>query len=149
MPQSLQSFREDSLPSKAKAEKAQVLLKGGHYEAALQYFRQADISETSSVDSYVWQAVCLIYLERFQSAVEVCDRALAVDSGHPRVWLFRGVACQRLGRWRDAYACYDRATGQQSQTQVRFTAQWKTWLRALKTSIKGIFNSHHSNLRIH
>ncbi|MEL6384654.1 MAG: tetratricopeptide repeat protein [Cyanobacteria bacterium J06626_18] len=149
MPQSLQSFREGSLPCLTKVDKAKALLQKGHYEAALQYFRQAEMLETPSADNSVWQSICLIHMGRFQVALDLCDRALTLDGDHPQAWLFRGVACQRLGRWREAYACYDNATGRQPGGQAGLVVQAKGWLRTLKASIKGIFNSRHSRLRVH
>ena len=149
MPQSLQTIRQGSLSRLANAQEAQAFLQEGCYEAALQSFHQADASGSLSVDDYVSQAVCLLHLDQFQTALEVCDRVLATDSNHAKAWLFRGVACQRLGHWRDAYVCYDRATGQQSHRQTAFARSMWRVLRGLKSSIKGIFNNRQSHLRVH
>lgn len=129
--------------------KAESLLEQGQCEAALYCFRQAAL-EMQSADNYVSQAVCLIHLARPQEALRACDRAIAFDSNSPTAWLFRGVACHRLGRWREAYICYDLATGQSPRKQFRFPKiRVANRLGPLKALIKGAFNSQRARLRVH
>ncbi|MGC8714882.1 MAG: tetratricopeptide repeat protein [Leptodesmis sp.] len=52
----------------------------------------------------------LIYLERYEEALESCDRAIAIYPDDQEAWIFRGVALQRLGRFKLAYASYEHAT---------------------------------------
>ncbi|NER80639.1 MAG: tetratricopeptide repeat protein, partial [Leptolyngbya sp. SIO1D8] len=106
---SLESLASDDQPGKQSwSDQAHSLLEQGEYGAALEYFRQA-VQTAPLADDYVSQAVCLIHLDRPQEALEMCDRALSLNSGHSRAWLFRGVALHRLGQFDEAYACYDLA----------------------------------------
>ncbi|MDB9526554.1 tetratricopeptide repeat protein [Oscillatoria sp. CS-180] len=84
------------------------MLDQGHYEAALDCLSQAPQSAHNS-DNLVNQAVCLIHLSRSEEALQVCDRALTFTPNHAQAWLFKGVAFHRLGRHKDAYACYSKA----------------------------------------
>jgi Flp pilus assembly protein TadD len=58
----------------------------------------------------------LFHLQQFADAVTSCDRALALQPTDPEAWLFRGSALQRLGRYKEAYAAFDKATGRQPQS---------------------------------
>lgn len=82
----------------------------GHYAEALRYFEEALALESDNVDALLYAAVCLIHGQRLQEALEKCDRILAQCPDHAQAWMFRGVALQRLGQYRQAYAAYDHAT---------------------------------------
>ena len=128
---------------------AQGLLTDSRYEADLYSLRQAAV-EVPSAENYVSQAVCLIHLARPLEALQACDRAIGFDSNNPRAWLFRGVACHRLGRWQEAYTCYDLATGLAPRKQVGCSqVQPLVGLGVLKSFVKGAFNSRLTRLRVH
>jgi tetratricopeptide (TPR) repeat protein len=82
----------------------------GHYAEALRYFEEAIALGGDLAEALIAAAVCLIHLERPQEALLLCDRVLAQTPEHPQGWLFRGVALQRLGRHRQAYAAYQQAS---------------------------------------
>jgi tetratricopeptide (TPR) repeat protein len=95
-------------------ERGDALANQGRYEEALACFEQAialNPDMPSAIESWVFRAVMLLYLERFDQALESCDRALAIEPAHPEANLFRGVALQRLGLYREAYRSFDRALG--------------------------------------
>ncbi|MEM0981800.1 MAG: hypothetical protein AAGH78_16200, partial [Cyanobacteria bacterium P01_H01_bin.58] len=96
---------------------AEELLSQSRYEAALQCFQQAAAELPAAVlaDNYVQQAVCLIHLERPQAALQMSDRAIALDASSPQAWLFRAVALNRLGQFQASYKAYDRALGRRSR----------------------------------
>jgi len=117
---------------------AQRLLEQGKYEAALQQFAQAPQAMQNSVD-LVNQAVCLIHLDRPQEALWLCDRALTLAPNHAQAWLFRGVALHRLGKYQEAYACYDRALGdQRSSRRPAFMTRMRHQAKTLKSLLKHI-----------
>lgn len=92
----------------------------GHYAEALRYFEEAIALGGDPAEALIAAAVCLIHLERPQAALMLCDRVLAQAPEHPQGWLFRGVALQRLGQHRQAYAAYQRASNAAApQGQVR------------------------------
>ena len=102
-----------------------TLLQQGDYATALNHLQQISDGERQ-VDDWVNQAVCLIHLDRAEAALEACDRALALTPDHPQAWLFKGVACHRLQRHEDAYACYNQALGK-DQANQKTGAVMKTW----------------------
>ena len=131
------------------SDRADVLLDQGDYEAALHCLRQA-ARDMPVVDDYVSQAVCLIHLNQPQRALQICDLALSLAPKHPRILLFRGVALHRLGRFREAYACYDLAVEQQSGKRQRsLRERLKTWLKPWFSLFKGLFKNGHWYLRVH
>ena len=79
---------------------------GGAYDRALRCFEEAAILAPEDVETLIYQAVCLIHLERPQRALAVAERVLAIAPDHPQGWLYRGVALHRLGRYQEAYASY-------------------------------------------
>ncbi|MEM9003565.1 MAG: tetratricopeptide repeat protein [Cyanobacteria bacterium P01_F01_bin.86] len=139
----------ESSPHLFELTEAKKLLEQGRYEAALRCFHEAETLSVLSADNYVSQGVCLLHLARHQEALQACDRALALEPDHQQAWLFRGVASHRLGYWREAYACYDRATGQQLGQWTLESSPWGAWLSFLKSLVKGIFNGRRSHLRVH
>ncbi|WOD38338.1 tetratricopeptide repeat protein [Nodosilinea sp. E11] len=84
----------------------ETLANARDYAGALRCFEAAAIAAPRDVPTLIYQAVCLIHLEQFQSALAMADRVLAIAPNHSQGWLFRGVALQRLGRYPEAYASY-------------------------------------------
>jgi len=117
-------------------------LDAGDYRQALQAFQRiADGDRT--LEDWVNQAVCLIHLGQPEAALEVCDRALALNGNHPQAWLFKGVALHRLNRYDEAYACYDQASSQASQPlQKGGKSSWYSRLGALRGVAKHILHAN-------
>ncbi|MEA5450347.1 tetratricopeptide repeat protein [Leptolyngbya sp. CCNP1308] len=86
----------------------EALANAGAYERALRCFQEAAIIAPGQVAGLVYQVVCLIHLEQPQQALEVAEQILAIAPNHPQGWLYRGVAHQRLGNYKEAYASYAR-----------------------------------------
>ena len=82
----------------------------GRYGEAIDSFTQTLRYCPHAKLALAFQAVCWIHLTDYERALACCDRALDIDSAHAQAWIFRGVALHRLGRYREAYRCYDRAT---------------------------------------
>lgn len=101
----------------------EALANVGHYAEALRYFEEALALDGHHPDALLYAAVCLIHGQRPQEALERCDRILAQTPDHAQAWMFRGVALQRLGQYRQAYAAYDRATIEPSPDVSRQISQ--------------------------
>lgn len=105
-------------------------LEAGDYPQARQVFETIPDRDRTP-DDWVNHAVCLIHLDQPEVALEVCDRALALYPTHPQIWLFKGVALQRLNRYNDAYACYDQAAAGPNRRQPADKPAWYRRLSAL------------------
>ncbi|MBW4482894.1 MAG: tetratricopeptide repeat protein [Tildeniella torsiva UHER 1998/13D] len=84
----------------------EALANAGAYERALRCFQEAAILAPDQVAALVYQAVCLIHLEQPRQALDVAEQILAIAPDHPQGWLYQGVAQQRLGDYKKAYASY-------------------------------------------
>jgi tetratricopeptide (TPR) repeat protein len=78
-------------------------------------------------EAWVMEAVRLVQAEQPEAALEACDRALALAPGYSQGWLFRGVALHRLGRYAEAYRCYERALEQEGMRPC--PRSWKQQIR--------------------
>lgn len=139
-----------SVPFASALRQAEELLARGHYGAALRCFQQAavNLQADALADNYVHQAVCLIHLDRPQVALQMSDRAIALNANHPQAWLFRGVALRRLGRFQDAYKAYDIAIGQCPRTTRSLRSSLKKRLAKFKSCLRGWLSSHVSLPRL-
>lgn len=128
----LPSTMSEPLSSPVSQTAAQAIalthLEAGHYAQACQGFETIPDSDRTP-DDWVNHAVCLIHLDQPEAALEICDRALALYPNHPQTWLFKGVALQRLNRYDDAYACYDKAAGAPKDRSL--PANKPAWYRRL------------------
>jgi tetratricopeptide (TPR) repeat protein len=59
--------------------KAWELLKREHYETALRYFKQTVVLAPRYSKAYYEMANCLAYLGRYDEAITVYNRAIAID----------------------------------------------------------------------
>lgn len=140
--------RDFDYPS-AQITKAMQLLEQGEYEAALQQFACSP-QAAQDADNLVNQAVCLIHLSQAQAALQACDRALTLNPHHSQAWLFRGVALHRLGHYREAYACYDRAVGEHHpKHQSSLLNSGRNRFKALKSFFKHIKDTNLLRLWVH
>jgi tetratricopeptide (TPR) repeat protein len=108
----------------------------GRYEEALSVWAYAVEALGATAELHVSQAVCWLHLGQPAAALEHCDRALALEAGHARAALFRGVALQQLGCYDAAYRAYDQAlspdqpqqttaVGHQPQLKALLKRQWR------------------------
>ena len=96
----------------------------GRYAEAIDSFAQTLRHCPDAKEALIFQAVCWIHQEYPEAALSCCDRALAIAPDYEQGWLFRGVALHRLGRYRDAYASYDRALHQERLSWGQRLKQW-------------------------
>jgi tetratricopeptide (TPR) repeat protein len=80
------------------------------YGKALRCFEEALLLKPGDAEALLYQGVCLIHLDKPQRALAVLDTLVAQHPSHGQGWVFRGVALHRLGRYKEAYQCYDRGT---------------------------------------
>lgn len=91
--------------------RAELLTRWQCYEEALSSLEQAEaLAGLNEPKLCIQKAVLLILLSYYSEAFACCENVLQQDPNHPQAWLFRGVACHRLGRYREAYRSYGRAT---------------------------------------
>jgi tetratricopeptide (TPR) repeat protein len=114
---------------------AKDLLNQGKYQAAL-HCLQATEQSLQEPENFVLQAVCFILLNQPRAALQVCDRALALEAHHAQAWLFRGVALHRLGRFQESYQCYNRALGHPPRSAQVWVTSLRARLRAGKLRLR-------------
>lgn len=89
--------------------RAEALTCLGRYTDALASLEQVQtLAGFATTRLWVQKAVVLLWLNRLESALTCCNRALWLNPDHSQAWLFRGVALHRLGRSKEAYRSYRR-----------------------------------------
>lgn len=118
----------------------------GFYRDALEQFDRVLAVQPHHEPAWVFRAVVLIHLDRFQEALASCDRALSINPTYAEAWLFRGVALQRLNRYPEAYSSYGKALGDRPSTETQpqqpdrplLPHSWmNTWINSLWRSLRG------------
>ncbi|MFQ4137888.1 tetratricopeptide repeat protein [Nodosilinea sp. PGN35] len=104
--------------------RAEALTCLGRYEDALASLEQAQtLAGFASARLWVQKAVVLLWLNRLETALNCCNQALWLAPDHTQAWLFRGVALHRLGRFKEAYRSYRRASQPDTATGARANVQ--------------------------
>ncbi len=93
----------------------QLLMEKGDYANALIYLARQTVGDSTlkapeAMDGAIALAVCRLHLRQPTAALQVCNQVLALHPNHPQALLFKGVALQRLGRYRAAYHHYRQAS---------------------------------------
>ncbi len=60
-------------------------------------------------ESYNTKASSLLQLDRFEEAIESCDRAIMISPRWELPWVNKGCALKELGHQKEALECYDKA----------------------------------------
>jgi tetratricopeptide (TPR) repeat protein len=99
--------------------RSQALLQTGKYAEAIASYDQVLKSSPKSSAALLAQCNALVQLERYDDAIDHCDRALQLNGdwgkAAPTVaWIYRGVALRRQGYLETALASFDRAVLVQS-----------------------------------
>lgn len=89
----------------------EVYAEAEQYRQALRCFEEALALDPTHAEALLYQVVCLIHLNQPQRALDIAETLLTLAPHHAQGWLFHGVALYRLGRFKAAYASYDRAEG--------------------------------------
>lgn len=96
-------------------EKGERLANSGNYAQALACFDKAVMHPENNA-AWVFRAVVLIHLERYEEAVASCNKALIIQPNDKQAWLFRGAALNHLCRYKQSYDSYDKALGIERQS---------------------------------
>ncbi len=81
----------------------------GQYDEARRLYARAWQRNPELVDALRGQARALIQLGQLVPAIELLDRAIEREPDFAGAWANRGIAKDRLGRYREALADYERA----------------------------------------
>ena len=92
-------------------ERGQMLLRQNQTREALACFEQALKANQHNHVAWVWQAMALTDLGRFDQALASYDRALMQDPCGAGVWNSKGALLLELGQVKAALACFERALG--------------------------------------
>jgi tetratricopeptide (TPR) repeat protein len=90
-------------------DQGQMLLRQGQPAEALQLFEQALAIDDRNHAAWLWRAMALTDLARFDDALASYDRALALEPESAGVWNNKGSLLMELGRLEPALVCFERA----------------------------------------
>lgn len=85
---------------------------GSPEEAVKCYDHAARVDPASPYPWYEKGVVLLNTPNRYQEAIDCFDCALGLDPQDARFWFNKGVALAKLGRWRQALPCFEKAQQQ-------------------------------------
>ena len=69
-------------------EKGERLANSGNYAQALDCFDKAVKMHPQNSAAWVFRAVVLIHLDRYEEAVASCNKALIIQPNYKQAWLF-------------------------------------------------------------
>ena len=95
--------------SRQLVDQAQMLLRNGSPEAALQNLDRALQHQERNHAAWLWRAMALTDLGRFPEAISSYDRALDIAPESAGVWNNKGALLMELGRLEAALGCFERA----------------------------------------
>ena len=95
--------------SQLLCDQGQMLLRQNQTKEAFEVFEQALKSDEGNHSAWLWRAMALTDLGRFDDALASYDHALQVEPDNARVWNSKGALLTELGRAEAALACLDRA----------------------------------------
>ncbi len=90
-------------------DQGRMLLRQSQTSAAFELFERALQLDEGSHAAWLWRAMALTDMGRFDDALASYDRALALDPDNARVWNSKGALLTELGRAEAALTCLDRA----------------------------------------
>jgi tetratricopeptide (TPR) repeat protein len=113
--------------------KGEALAQMNCYQAALDCFNQTVALQPSHDAAWTFRAAILINLERYPEALASCDRVLSNSEqteARTEAWIWRGVALQRSGNYKWAYASYNKALGIERLSWVtQIVRSLQDWIR--------------------
>lgn len=95
--------------SQLLCDQGQMLLRQNQTKEAFEVFEQALKSDEGNHSAWLWRAMALTDLGRFDDALASYDHALQIEPDNARVWNSKGALLTELGRAEAALACLDRA----------------------------------------
>jgi tetratricopeptide (TPR) repeat protein len=122
--------RSSEYESRQISDQAQMLLRQGQPEPALHLLERALLASERNHAAWLWRAMALTDLGRFNEAISSYDRALDLEPENAGVWNNKGALLMELGRLESALACFERALELSLATA---TVQAIYWLNKGKT----------------
>lgn len=99
----------DARGARQICEQGQMLLRQGRPLDALPQFERALSLDDRHQPAWLWRAMALTDLRRFDEALTSYDRALAIEPDAAGVWNNKGSLLMELGSHEQALACFRRA----------------------------------------
>jgi tetratricopeptide (TPR) repeat protein len=90
-------------------DQGQMLLRQSQPEEAFALFERAIALNSRSHAAWLWRAMALTDMGRFNDALASYDRALEIEPDNARVWNSKGALLTELGRAEAALECLNRA----------------------------------------
>ena len=97
------------LDSQMLCDQGQMLLRQSQPEEAFTLFERAIALNSRSHAAWLWRAMALTDMGRFNDALASYDRALEIEPDNARVWNSKGALLTELGRAEAALECLNRA----------------------------------------
>jgi Tfp pilus assembly protein PilF len=95
--------------SQLLCDQGQMLLRQSQPEAAFDLFERAINVDSHNHAGWLWRAMALTDMGRFDDALASYDRALSIEPDNARVWNSKGALLTELGRAEAALTCLNRA----------------------------------------
>jgi Tfp pilus assembly protein PilF len=117
--------------SRLLCDRGQMLLRQSQPADALATFEQALQANGRNHAAWLWRAMALTDLGRFEDALASYDQALALDPGSATVWNSKGALLMELARVEPALECFERALNLSSSVTALRAAFWLNKGKAL------------------
>ena len=95
--------------SQLLCDQGQMLLRQNQTQEAFDLFEQALKANNRNHSAWLWRAMALTDMGRFNDALASYDQALEIEPDNARVWNSKGALLTELGRAEAALECLDRA----------------------------------------
>jgi Tfp pilus assembly protein PilF len=117
--------------SRLLCDQGQMLLRQSQASEALSTFERALQANERNHAAWLWRAMALTDLGRFDDALASYDRALAIDPAGASVWNSKGALLMELGRLEPALECFERALNLDMAATALRAAFWLNKGKAL------------------
>ena len=78
------------------------------YEDAIRVYNQALQLEPNNPDILILRAGAFSHLEQYEQALEDVNQALIFRADNHQLWLFHGIICHALEKYKKAYCAYEK-----------------------------------------
>ncbi len=117
--------------SRLLCDQGQILLRQSQAAEAFATFERALQLNQQNHAAWLWRAMALTDLGRFEEALASYDRALAIDPASASVWNSKGALLMELGRIGPALECFERALESSASASALHAAFWLNTGKAL------------------
>jgi Tfp pilus assembly protein PilF len=117
--------------SRLLCDQGQMLLRQTQAAEALAMFERALQAHDRNHAAWLWRAMALTDLGRFDDAISSYDQALALEPGGASVWNSKGALLMELGRLKPALECFEQALSSSTAATALRAAFWLNKGKAL------------------